>query len=203
MIHVASSPCQWRHVDSLRNPADYASRGFSIAETAKLWCWLNVPSFLGQEESEWPRLPDENPELLKEDRELKKKNAQVHMTVLEDSLQSLLSRYTCLYKVLTSVAWLLRFKNNLRCQSGEVKKGSLTVDEIVTATREVVKVVQRQPFPKELSVLQRVSHGNPSLTTTYQRNKFVFVGYVSPLRKFNPVIYDGVFTSADVWKGPP
>ena len=194
VIHNASSPCQWRHVDSLRNPADYASRGFSIAETAKLRYWLNGPSFLGQEESEWPRLPDEIPELPEEDRELKKKNAQVHMTLQEDSLQSHLSRYSSLYKLLTSVAWLLRFKNNLRRQSGEVKKGSLTVDEIVTATREVVKVVQRQAFPKELSVLQRVAHRNPSLTPTSQRNKFVSVGYVSPLRKLDPMINNGVIS---------
>ena len=62
----------------------------------------------------------------------------------------------------------------------------------MTATREKVKVVQIQAFPKELSVLQRVPHGIPSLTTTSQRNKFVFVGYVSPLLKLNPVIYDGV-----------
>ena len=198
VIHNAFSLCQWRHVDSLRNPADYASRGFSIAETAKLRCWLNGPSFLGQDESEWPRLPGEISGLPEEDRELKKKNAQVHMTVQEDSLPSLLSRYCCLYKLLTSVAWLLRFKNNLRRQSGEVRNGSLTVDEIVTATRVVVKVVQRQAFPKELTVLPKVSHGIPSLTTTSQRNKFVFVGYVSPLRKFSPVIYDGVICVVNI-----
>ena len=194
MIHDASFLCQWRHVHLLCNPADYAT----IAETAKLRCWLNGPSFLGQEENEWPRLPDEIPELPEEDHELKKKDAQVHMMVQEDSLKSLLSRYSCFYKLLTSVAWLLCFKNNLRHQS-EVNKGSLTVDEIVTATREVVKVVQRQAFPKELTVPRRVLSRIPSLTTTSQRNKFVFVGYVNPLRKLNPVL----FASADVWKGPP
>ena len=192
VIHDASSPCQWRHVDSLRNPADYASRGFSITETEKLRHWLNGPSFLVQGESEWPRAPDEIPELPDEDCELRRKHVQVHMVVQEDSLQSLLSRYSSLYKLLTSVAWLLRFKNYLRRLSGEVKIGNLTVDEIMTATKEVVKVVQRQAFPKELAILQRISDRIQSLTTASQRNKLAFVGYVSPLRKLNPVIFDGV-----------
>ena len=87
---------------------------------------------------------------------------------------------------------MLRFKNYLRRQTGEVKSGNLTVDEIVTATREVVKVVQRQAFPKELAVLQRISHVTPSRTSVPQGSKLGFVGYVSPLRKLNPVIFDGV-----------
>ena len=69
VIQGASSPCQWRHVDSLRNTAYYDPRGFSTAETVKLRCWLNGPSFLDQDESEWPRLRDEMPELPEEDRE--------------------------------------------------------------------------------------------------------------------------------------
>ena len=165
VIQGASSPCQWRHVDSLRNTAYYDPRGFSTAETVKLRCWLNGPSFLDQDESEWPRLRDEMPELPEEDRELKGKNVQVYLTVEEDNLQSLLSRYSSFYKLLTSVAWLLRFKNHLRRQSGEV----------------------RNYIPYYPS----------------QRNKLVFVGYVSPLRKLNPVIYDVSFASADVWKGLP
>ena len=182
MIHDASSPRQWRHVDSLRNPADYASRGFSSSETQKLKHWFNGPAFLSQIESEWPKQPDEVPDLPEDDRELKRKKLQVYMLQQEDSLQPLLLRYSSLYKLLTSVTWLLRFKNYLRRQTGEVKSGNLTVDEIVTATREVVKVVQRQAFPKELAVLQRISHVTPSLTSIPQRSKLGFVGYGSLTR---------------------
>ena len=192
VIHNASSPHQWRHVASLHNPADYASRGFSGSETQKLKHWFNGPAFLGQVGSEWSRQPVEIPDLPEDDRDLKRKKVQVHMLMQENSLQPLLLRYSSLYKLLTSVAWLLRFKNYLRRQTGEVKSGILTVDEIVTATREVVKVVQRQAFPKELAVLQRISHVTPSRTSVPQRSKLGFVGYVSPLRKLNPVIFNGV-----------
>jgi len=157
VIRDTSSPRQWRHANSLRNPADYASRGFSSSETQKLKHWFNRPVFLSQVESEWPKQPDEIPDLPEDDCELKRKKVQVHLFVQEDSLQPLLC-YFSLYKLLMSVAWLLRFKTYLRCQTGEVKSGNLMVDEIVTATREVVKVVQRQAFPKELAVLQRISH---------------------------------------------
>ena len=195
IIHDAYSPCQWRHVDSLRNPADYASRGFSSSEARKLRHWFNGPAFLDQEESEWPKQLDEIPDLPEDDHELKRKRAQVHMAIQEDGLQPVLLRYSSLYKLLTSVAWLLRFKNYLRRQSREVKSGNLTVDEIVTATREVVKVVQRQAFPKELAVLSRISHGTPSLSSVTQRKtKLSFVGYVSPLPKLNPVMVDGVIS---------
>ena len=194
IIHDASSPCQWRHVDSLRNPADYASRGFSSSEARKSRHWFNGPAFLDQEESEWPKQLDEILDLPEDDHELKRKKAQVHMSIPGDSLQPLLLRHSSLYKLLTSVTWLLRFKNYLRCQSGEVKSGNLTVDEIITATREEVKVVQRQAFPKELVVLSRISHGTPSLTSAIRRNNLSFVGYVSPLRKLNPVMVDGVIS---------
>ena len=52
-----------------------------------------------------------------------------------------------------------------------MKSGNLTVDEIVTATREVVKVVQRQAFPKELAVLSRISYGTPSPSPVTKEKK--------------------------------
>ena len=105
IIHDASSPYQWRHVDSLHNPADYASRGFSSSEARKLRHWFTGPAFLNQE-STWPKLPDQIPDLPEDDHELKRK-AQVHMSIQEHCLQPLLLRYSSFYKLLTSVAWLL------------------------------------------------------------------------------------------------
>ena len=61
-----------------------------------------------------------------------------------------------------------------------MKSGNLTVDEIVTVTREVVEVIQSQAFPKELAAFSRISHGTPSLISVTRRNNLSFVGYVSP-----------------------
>ena len=147
IIDDASSPYRWHNVDSLRNPADYASRGFSSSEARKSRHWFNGPAFLDQEESSLPKQPGEIPDLPQDDHELKKKKAQVHMSIQEHCLQPLLLHYSSFHKLLTSVAWLLRFKNYLRRRSREVESGNLTVDEIVTATREVVKVIQKEAFP--------------------------------------------------------
>ena len=75
-----------------------------------------------------------------------------------------------------------------------MKSGNLWVDEIVTATREVVKVVQKEAFPKELAVLSRISHEAPSVTSVTRRNNLSLVGNVSPLRKLNPVMVDGIIS---------
>ena len=42
IIDDASSPYQWQHVDSLRKPADYVSRGFSSSEARKTSHWASV-----------------------------------------------------------------------------------------------------------------------------------------------------------------
>ena len=75
-----------------------------------------------------------------------------------------------------------------------MKSGNLIVHEIATVTREVIKVVQRQAFPKALAVLSRISHRTPSPTSVARRNHWSLVGYISPLRKLNPVMVDGVIS---------
>ena len=75
-----------------------------------------------------------------------------------------------------------------------MKSRNLTIDEIVTATREVVKVVQSQAFPKELAVFSRISHGTPSLISVTRKNNLSFVGHVSPPWNLNLVMVDGVIS---------
>ena len=56
IIHDDSSSRQWRHVDSLSNPADLTSQGFFSIDTEELRLWLEGPDFLKEEESWWPSL---------------------------------------------------------------------------------------------------------------------------------------------------
>ena len=113
IIHDVSSSRQWRHVDSKSNPADLASRGLLSIDSEKLRLWLEALDFLKEEECKWPSLQIEIPSLCDDDLELKRRKSQIHIVVQEDVLQSLLSRYSSLYKLQTSVAWLLRFKDHL------------------------------------------------------------------------------------------
>ena len=48
IIHDATSPSQWRYVDSEGNPADDASRGLTVDSVISKNCWINGPYFLGE-----------------------------------------------------------------------------------------------------------------------------------------------------------
>ena len=72
MIHDESSPHQWRHVDTLSNPADIVSRGAKGSETEKLQQWLQGPAFLWKEEQDWPEQPVQLPALSEDDNKLKR-----------------------------------------------------------------------------------------------------------------------------------
>ena len=199
IICDVSLPRQWRHVDSRSNPTDLASRGLSNIDPVKLRFWLGGPDFLKEEESRWPKQPEQLPDLCKDDCELRRKRSHVHTVVQDDVLQSLLSRYSSLYKLQTPVAWLLRFKDYLRVQinrlpAGKCFEGNLKVGEITRATKEIVRVIQRKTFPKELAILQRTPQESttPSSDRKSIRGKLNCIGYASPLRKLSPSIHDGI-----------
>ena len=110
----ATSPSQWHHVDSQTNPADNASTGFLITETNKMECWCSGPAFLYKQERQWPRQPEQIPDLSEEKCELKSRKLQVYAIVQEDCMQTLLLRFWFLAKLQKPVTWLLCFKEYLR-----------------------------------------------------------------------------------------
>ena len=98
-------------------------------------------------------------------------------------------RFSSLFKLQKSVAWLLCFKEclcykNGRATSDRVENGSLTVGKIARATREIVKTIQCQEFHKELELLQRFpqEHTTSSVTAMPNGKKLHCMGYVSPLK---------------------
>lgn len=48
-------PERWNHVSGAENPADCASRGLLPSELIKHKLWWNGPSWLKNDQSEWPR----------------------------------------------------------------------------------------------------------------------------------------------------
>ncbi|KAK2551629.1 hypothetical protein P5673_027396 [Acropora cervicornis] len=185
------------------NPADLASRGLLSIDSEKLRLWLEGPDFLKEEECKLPSLQIEIPSLCDDDLELKRRKSQIHIVVQEDVLQSLLSRYSSLYKLQTSVAWLLRFKDHLRTRINKLPtkkyaKGCLTVKEIASATKEIVKVIQREafpnPFPSKEFPIDEITREprRSSSDRKFLRGRLNCIGYASPLRKLSPFLHDGV-----------
>ena len=75
-----------------------------------------------------------------------------------------------------------------RCQRGE-----LSVHELLNAEDKVVKHVQGFFFPKELAVLlNEATQNTPNKVSRSSGKRLCNVSYNSPLRKFNPVVVDGI-----------
>lgn len=91
VIHSTTSPEQWRHVHSLANPADIASRGLDANDTTKLHRWLHGPDFLWKREEEWPPNFKAKPTPI-DDVEIKR-DIHVH-AIASTALDALLSRYS-------------------------------------------------------------------------------------------------------------
>lgn len=188
IIHDISSHNQWNYVPSENNPADSASRGLDINDSRKLEQWLNGPSFLLKDESYWPEQPKDLIKLDDDDEELKKKPAHIHSVTHEDSIYSLLNEFSSWQRLQISIAWFLHFKSFLlarHLKANVPPSGPLKVRELHQSTNEIVRLVQERSFPKELEVIKTGKVG--SLSKVLRGT-----GYLSPLRKLNPIIVDGI-----------
>ena len=175
-IHNASTPSQWRHVDTASNPADDGSRGMRATELINNQRWLNGPKFLWHSEEKWPVPPEVLQELPQDDTEVKKAN--VNAVVSIDSLNELITRFSSWSKLKRAVAWILRYKAFLRHKDDaqSVRKDYLTAEELKEAEFEIIKHVQRNAFPEEMRNDER--KGSSSRSNT--------------LDKLNPIKVEGV-----------
>ncbi|KAK3727758.1 hypothetical protein QZH41_005217 [Actinostola sp. cb2023] len=111
-----------------------------------------------QEDSNWPPLPDDMPEIADGDVEVKKCVSQVPVQVnvmssdaKTTSLSDILHRSSSWYRLCKLIAWLVRFKTYCRSRYGkgkriEVSKDPLSVKEISEAEDDIVRLVQREAF---------------------------------------------------------
>lgn len=120
----------WRHVPSLHNPADCASRGLHPPDLLYNSSWWNGPSWLCQSEDAWPNTP----ELKKPDSISNEFKAQVtSIFVAVKSSWELLNKFSSLDRLCRTTAYCQRFLNNSRIQiSAQRQTGPLTYPEILT-----------------------------------------------------------------------
>ena len=185
VIREGSRPSQWRHIRSEANPADLASRGIKASETKKLEVWKHGPDFLWKDSKEWPQQPaDLHQELSDQDEGVKKERITVNACAeKEDFWGTLFERFSMWEKLRRVVAWVIRGACKLlqlRKKSAaatvspmkpEEKVSHLLLSDVEEAERSIVKHVQIQTFPEELS------SPNPSK---------------GPLTKLKPFVNQGV-----------
>jgi hypothetical protein len=142
-----------------------------------------------QLESQWPALNDKLEPIVSDDPEVKKSCAVVATADAKCTFtDELLDRYSSWFKLKRCMAWLLRYKKNLLAAVHERKHGMpsglkkmdtiqpITVSEMLLAEHEVVKLVQRNCYPEEISALAHMKRVKKS----------------SSLYKLNPMFEDDV-----------
>ncbi|XP_071476616.1 uncharacterized protein [Diadema antillarum] len=171
-IHDASEVSQWRYVDSKSNPSDDGSRGLKAQELLQNQRWLKGPDFLWRDD-DWPIQPEVLE--LRGDTEVKKA-VPVYAIAIRAQVSDLLHRYSSWNQLRKSTAWLLRFKKLLQVKAkgestDDLKKPTLSADELKQAEKAIVTLVQRDEFSAILEGKQMSG---------------------TVMSKLNPILVDGI-----------
>ena len=186
-IRDASSPSQWKYLNTQDNPADDASRG---VPPDSLQRWIHGPPFLSSPLEMWPQrpagmtsaIPDDDPEIKSE------KAAYTVNASTRDPVVEIIERFSSWLRLKKIVAWILRFRSNLQKlvksrkskESSQIKPSStispITVTELRDAEHAILSYVQCQFFKQEYE----------GLKSTVQRNA------TSSIHKLDPVLIQGL-----------
>ena len=207
MLHTnATSPSQWRYVDSERNPADYASRGLTVDSVISKNRWINSPDFLWEPKSRWPvqpvtQMPEDDPEIKTESQALfSLTNAGTNY------INQLLEYFSSWSRLKKFVAWTLRYRERLKQSSKRRRErlalvqdspenrtySPLSVDEIDRAEKGILKFVQRQSFEEELSRLEEQEGINGSNDLNSVKKRKPQIKKSSAIYKLDPMKVDGL-----------
>ncbi|KAK3733837.1 hypothetical protein QZH41_000403 [Actinostola sp. cb2023] len=126
--------------------------------------WVNGPDFLWLPEDEWPEQPNLSFAGNDQDQDPEVKRAAVFMLTAQEAsaeLSATFQRFSC-YRLSKFIARCIRCqvkfhgKRNtpVDLSNSLPKTDHLTVHEIENAEKEIMKYVQRQAFPEEVSALQ-------------------------------------------------
>jgi len=178
-IHEESNPDQWRYVSTKVNPADKATRGLSADELSTDDCWWHGPTFLQNDQSEWPTrkfgsAPDAQREVKSDKRVQLTANGndtdqQEHVTYITAEPQESrpdVTNYSKWYKtnpkrkleigisLVRVVGWMKRFINNARTKPDDRNRSNeLTVEELKAAELHLIKSAQQECFYDEIEAL--------------------------------------------------
>ncbi|KAJ8404510.1 hypothetical protein AAFF_G00337770 [Aldrovandia affinis] len=116
VIREATKPSQWKYVRTTENPADLPSRGLKAKSLAQSRTWIDGPSFLLNNECDWPEQPMQRKESLQNDPEVKNMATVNTIKVEEDKepLNKLIDYYSEWHKLKRAVAWILKLKRTLQ-----------------------------------------------------------------------------------------
>ena len=171
-IRKLSDRERWLFCPGQVNPADMPSRGIYGKNLATNLFWWEGPEFLKLDQSEWPRAPTEA-ELRENDTALKEKVKHeptiTHAMLAREKEVPIqvnkildLSRFSSKGKLLRSMAWVLRFVDNVKCKvncKDTNTNNQVSIDELERAENIMIRSIQQEAFSKEISYLQNNASG--------------------------------------------
>ena len=200
MILEQTTLSQWHFIGTKENPADIGSRGCYPNETEKLQRWHRGAEFLHLPENEWKTQPEINAESNKEaEKEFLPDKLFCCSSITSDSTNdihdstiALINKYSDIYKLQFTVARLIRFSRFLQFKCGKSninpnENSSITVNELDTANKRIIKVIQRQMFPKLVETL----NDHPDFDSALKCKQRVAI-LSSHLRCLNPIKVNGI-----------
>ena len=142
-------PQTWKHVPTLINPADCASRGMTPEELLHHELWWRGPGWLHQDPVLVPVQPPRRTLPALETR-------TVHATLVQAEFAlNFESRTNNYYLIISLTAWWFRLFHRLKDKKTDNRSKHLTPQELQHAEHWLLKQCQHRCFPKEVQSLQR------------------------------------------------
>ncbi|XP_055855988.1 uncharacterized protein LOC129919162 [Episyrphus balteatus] len=140
----------WRHVPTHENPADVVSRGCTVDEI-KNSLWFEGPSFLVNEEEEWPSTAEIH--LSPEETSLQKRQTVLSCQQLEPNYYlDLIERMSSYTKLIRIFAYGKRYLN-LRVWAIPFPNEYLTAYELENSLKIIVYITQKKYFSEEIEAI--------------------------------------------------
>lgn len=175
ILHQHTKVEQWTYVKSSENPADWTSRG--IQKLADLESWIKCPTLL---QAEFGKTITDCPQTIPDSIEFRK-TAVVNLSKLNYDKFPIISYYSDWLRLVRAVAWLRRFIEywmilHSSSLEGSVHLGCLKVEELESAKRKVLMIVQKEVYGRLLSEFKNNSNVNSQ----------------NDLKRLSPVMRDGL-----------
>ena len=180
----------WSFAGSKINPADKLTSGMSAKSLANDEVWFDGPRFLYSSPENWPVLPFKKlPFDVLEQYDLKEVSSFLvtSCTNISTDIQSgkpfsfasFIERFSDLYKLKLSTAWLEKFKryiSSLSFKASEMPRQlPISVLELESAELDFVRYVQSQEFASEIATIKRGKQLRQK-SSLYQLNPIVVEG---------------------------
>ena len=171
LIRRHSKASQWRWVDTSSNPAEPFSRGLSPKLVKKAVSWLKAPTFLFQDESNWPAAnrpttkrvdgltAATSVDSIDDDIQHDNKDSLSLPITKQDVLHRIIERYSILSDAVRTSAWLLRLKQLLKSRAKgltlpSIANESIDSKEFDAALLALIRLCQQQAFPGLVEALE-------------------------------------------------